>query len=161
MIALFFLIALWYYTFVTGAQRFSPSEQKTVFRLHVYQFNMKKNKLKEVETARDRFGLFVYLRSIYATVWNRFDKETKRISKSIDEKMDERYNRAWQYFLSFFYSSADGGAYGAVKEGLSMKSEYSSVGRRSAADNNNNQVFIAPPPVTEPTTSATVLNALK
>ena len=143
MCALIVFLAVWYYVFVTGAQRFSPSEQKTVFRLHVYQFNMKKNKLKEESST----GVFAYLRSVYATTWNKFDKATKRISKGIDEKMDERYTRAWQYCTNMFYPSPDG-AGSIVREGLSMKSEYSIVGRRSLAE--SNQVYIAPPPAVIP-----------
>ena len=133
--------------FVTGAQRFSPSEQKTVFRLHVYQFNMKKNKLKEETSTGDKCGALTYLRSVYATTWNKFDKETKRISKGIDDRMDERYTRAWQYLTNVFCPSYDG-AGSIVREGLSVKSEYSSVGRRSLAE--SNQVYIAPPPAVTP-----------
>ena len=144
MCALVVFLALWYYTFVTGAQRFSPSEQKTVFRLHVYQFNMKKNKTKESE-----IGIFqncapiMAMYALYATLWNKFDKTTKRISKNIDEKFDANYALVWQYFTDWFNRSTDDGNK-AVKEGLSMKSEFSSVGRKSLAE--SNQVFIAPPP---------------
>jgi len=101
---------VWYYTFVTGAQRFSPSEQKTVFRLHVYQFNMKKNKTKESEN-----GIFqncapiMAMYALYAACWNKFDKTTKRISKSIDEKFDVWYVRVWQFMTNCFNpTSMDG-----------------------------------------------------
>jgi amino acid permease len=137
MCALIVFLAVWYYTFVTGAQRFSPSEQKTVFRLHVYQFNMKKNKPKESEN-----GIFqncapiMAMYALYATVWNKFDKETKRMSKSIDEKFDAWYAQSWQTFIDIFYPSAMDGVPRAKpkqKEGRSINimSSFSSSKFRS------------------------------
>ena len=140
------LLSLWYFLFVTGAQCFSPSEQKTVFRMHVYQFNMKKNKSREEVSTCDKCSAFVYLRSIYATAWNKFDMETKRISKSIDEKMDERYFRAWQYFMgSISRDGATGKIASSLDDGLSTKSSsrIHNPGRRSLE---SHQIFVAPPP---------------
>ena len=150
MCSLVVFLALWYYTFVTGAQRFSPSEQKTVFRLHVYQFNMKKNKTKESENGMfQNCAPIMMLYGWYATVWNKFDKATKRISKSIDEKFDARYARVWEYMTAWYHRSTDDAGQVIIKEGVSMKSEFSSVGRNSLAD--KTQVFIAPPPTVTPT----------
>ena len=133
-------LAMWYYMFVTGAQRFSPSEQKTVFRLHVYQFNVKKGKSKESENGIFRnCAPIMAMYGLYATVWNKFDKETKRISKHIDEKFDAWYAQAWQFFMDLLHSSAVDGLpkQQTEKEGRSIMSAFSSMKFRNQSSKRN------------------------
>ena len=126
--------------FVTGAQRFSPSEQKTVFRLHVYQFNVKKGKSKESENGIFRnCAPIMAMYGLYATVWNKFDKETKRISKHIDENFDAWYAQAWQFFMDLLHSSAVDGLpkQQTEKEGRSIMSAFSSMKFRNQSSKRN------------------------
>ena len=140
MCVILLLFSVWYFLFVTGAQCFSPSEQKTVFRMHVYQFNVKKNKTREEVSMWDKCSTLAYLRSIYANAWNKFDRETKRISKHIDETMDETYFQAWQYFMGPSSENTTSKRGKSFDGGLSTKASISIV--RKSTD--TRQVFVEP-----------------
>jgi hypothetical protein len=69
--------------------------------------------------------------TMYASAWNKFDKETKRMSKSIDEKFDGWYVQSWQYFVDMFYPSVVDGLPKQKKEGRSIMSSFGSSKFRS------------------------------